>query len=110
MSRRPTCLTGRTNATVTSWPPTRAPTRASGPTTGAPARTTSCDSWRGRSRRGGGPDRQAIRNYLVKVGRGRPAFDGVTGAIVFDERGDVAGKTVTIGVVQDGRLVTERAR
>ena len=59
---------------------------------------------------GGGPDRQAIRNYLVKVGRGRPAFDGVTGAIVFDERGDVAGKTVTIGVVEDGRLVTERAR
>src|SRR2546422_2288306 len=52
---------------------------------------------------GGGPDRQAIRNYLVKVGRGRPAFDGVTGAIAFDERGDVAGKTVTIGVGQDGR-------
>ncbi|PYP33413.1 MAG: hypothetical protein DMD47_01475 [Gemmatimonadetes bacterium] len=58
----------------------------------------------------GGPDRQAIRDYLVKVGRGRPAFDGVTGAIAFDEHGDVAGKSVTIGVVQDGQLVTERGQ
>src|SRR5207245_9770662 len=58
----------------------------------------------------GGPDRQAIRDYLVKVGRGRPAFDGVTGAIAFDEHGDVAGKSVTIGVVQDGQLLTEGGR
>src|SRR3989454_3507184 len=58
----------------------------------------------------GGPDRQAIRDYPVKVGRGRPAFDGVTGAIAFDEHGDVAGKSVTIGVVQDGQLVTERGQ
>src|SRR3989449_389183 len=52
---------------------------------------------------GGGPDRQAIRNYLGKGGRGRPACDGGTGAIVFDERGGVARKTATIGVGQDGR-------
>jgi branched-chain amino acid transport system substrate-binding protein len=56
------------------------------------------------------PGRRPIREYLVKVGRAMPAFDGVTGTIAFDERGDVAGRSVTIGVVRDGRLVTERAR
>jgi ABC-type branched-subunit amino acid transport system substrate-binding protein len=34
----------------------------------------------------------------------------VTGPIAFDGNGDVAGKTVVIGVVRDGRLVTEVAR
>jgi branched-chain amino acid transport system substrate-binding protein len=55
-----------------------------------------------------GPGRRPIREYLVKVGRATPAFEGVTGTIAFDERGDVAGRPVTIGVVRDGRLVTER--
>lgn len=54
-----------------------------------------------------GPDRRAIRNFLARVGRGAVHYEGVTGAIAFDANGDVAGKTVTIGVVRDGHLVTE---
>src|SRR5213080_3331160 len=57
-----------------------------------------------------GADRKAIRDYLARVGRGQPPFEGVTGPIVFDGNGDVAGKTVVIGLVRDGRLVTEVAR
>src|SRR5207244_3836919 len=57
-----------------------------------------------------GADRKAIRDYLARVGRGQPPFAGVTGPIAFDANGDVAGKTVVIGVVRDGRLVTEVAR
>jgi branched-chain amino acid transport system substrate-binding protein len=57
-----------------------------------------------------GADRKAIRDYLARVGRGQPPFQGVTGPIAFDGNGDVAGKTVVIGVVRDGRLVTEVAR
>src|SRR3989440_469303 len=57
-----------------------------------------------------GADRKAIRDYLARVGRGQPPFEGVTGPIAFDANGDVAGKTVVIGVVRDGRLVTEVAR
>src|SRR5207247_1277568 len=57
-----------------------------------------------------GADRRAIRDYLARVGRGQPPFEGVTGPIAFDANGDVAGKTVVIGVVRDGRLVTEVAR
>jgi len=34
----------------------------------------------------------------------------VTGTIAFDANGDVAGRTVVIGVVRNGRLVTEVAR
>lgn len=54
-----------------------------------------------------GGDRQAIRSYLARVGHGRPAFEGVTGTIVFDANGDVPGKTVAIGLVRDGQLVTQ---
>jgi branched-chain amino acid transport system substrate-binding protein len=59
-----------------------------------------------------GADRRAIRDYLARVGRtgGGPPFEGVTGRIAFDANGDAAGKTVAIGVVRDGRLVTEAAR
>src|SRR6266567_4753014 len=57
-----------------------------------------------------GADRKAVRDYLARVGRGQPPFEGVTGAIAFDRNGDVAGKTVVIGLVRDGRLVTEVAR
>ena len=56
-----------------------------------------------------GADRRAIRDYLARVGRGQAAFDGVTGTIVFDGKGDAAGKTAVIGVVRNGRLVTEAA-
>jgi len=34
----------------------------------------------------------------------------VTGTIAFESNGDVAGRTVVIGVVRNGQLVTEAAR
>jgi len=57
-----------------------------------------------------GADRQAVRDYLAQVGRGREQFDGVTGPIAFDANGDVRGKSVVIGVVHDGALVTQAER
>jgi branched-chain amino acid transport system substrate-binding protein len=53
-----------------------------------------------------GPDRAAIRSYLEQVGRGRPAFQGVSGTIAFDEHGDVVNKKVIVGVIRDGQLVS----
>jgi branched-chain amino acid transport system substrate-binding protein len=55
----------------------------------------------------GGADRAAVRDQLGRVGRGLPAFEGVTGAIAFDERGDVPAKPVVIGTVRGGRLVAD---
>ncbi len=40
-----------------------------------------------------GANRKAVRDYLARVGRGQPPFEGVTGPIAFDGNGDVAGKT-----------------
>src|SRR3989441_219898 len=57
-----------------------------------------------------GPDRTAIRDDLAQVGRGKPPFEGVTGTVTFDANGDVPGKQVVIGVIRDGRLVTESER
>ena len=60
-----------------------------------------------------GADRRALRDYLARVGRGGGGgapFEGVTGTIAFDANGDAAGKAVVIGVVRDGRLVTETGR
>jgi branched-chain amino acid transport system substrate-binding protein len=54
-----------------------------------------------------GTDRAALRDYLAAVGGSRPAFEGVTGRIAFDSAGDVPDKAVVIGVVRNGRLVTE---
>jgi branched-chain amino acid transport system substrate-binding protein len=54
-----------------------------------------------------GPDRGALRDYLAQVGRARAAFEGVTGTISFDDRGDVASRSVVVGVVRGGRLVSE---
>ena len=54
-----------------------------------------------------GASRRAIRDYLAKVGHGRASFEGVTGGIAFDSSGDVPGKTVVIGVVRGGQLVTQ---
>jgi branched-chain amino acid transport system substrate-binding protein len=56
-----------------------------------------------------GTDRRSIREYLASVGSTRPAFEGVTGNIAFNAKGDVAGRGVLIGVVRNGRLVTESA-
>ena len=54
-----------------------------------------------------GADRGAIHAYLARVGHGKAPFDGVTGTIAFDANGDVPGKTVAIGIVRDGELVTQ---
>ena len=55
-----------------------------------------------------GTDRRAVRDYVADIGIGRPAFDGVSGAIKFDRNGDVVGKEVAVGVVRGGQLVTSR--
>jgi branched-chain amino acid transport system substrate-binding protein len=57
-----------------------------------------------------GAGRAAIRDYLAHVGQGRTQFEGVTGPIAFDAKGDVRGKSVVIGVVHDGALVTQAER
>ncbi len=54
-----------------------------------------------------GPGRRAIRDYLARVGHREAPFDGVTGTIAFDSSGDVPAKTVVIGVVRNGQLVTQ---
>ena len=57
-----------------------------------------------------GTDRQAIRDYLARVGAegGHAAFPGVSGTIRFDENGDAVKKDIAVGVVRGGRLVTAR--
>ncbi len=57
-----------------------------------------------------GTDRGAVRAYLARIGGGLPGYDGVTGTIAFDGRGDVPAKPVVIGVVRGGRIVTEAAQ
>ena len=54
-----------------------------------------------------GTDRRAVRDYLARVGVGLPAYEGVTGTIAFDARGDVPAKPVVVGVVRSGQIVTE---
>lgn len=49
-----------------------------------------------------GTRRDAIRDALAEVGKGAPAFEGVTGRVVFDSLGDVPASEVHIGVVHDG--------
>ncbi len=53
-----------------------------------------------------GTDRRAIRDYLAGVGTDTPAFEGVTGTVVFDENGDVPDKEVVVRGIRNGRLVT----
>jgi branched-chain amino acid transport system substrate-binding protein len=59
-----------------------------------------------RALRAVGPDRAKLRDYLAGVGTTSEAYDGVTGRIAFDAKGDVPGKRVVIGVVRGGRLVS----
>ena len=54
-----------------------------------------------------GTERRAVRDYLGRIGAGLPPYEGVTGTIAFDARGDVPAKPVVIGVVRAGRLLTE---
>jgi branched-chain amino acid transport system substrate-binding protein len=51
-----------------------------------------------------GARRAAIRDALAAV-TGDRAYDGVTGRVAFDDRGDVPDKQVEVAVVRDGRLV-----
>ena len=57
-----------------------------------------------------GTDRRAIRDRVARIGMDAPAFEGVTGTIAFDARGDVPAKSVVLGAVRGGRLVTEAAQ
>ena len=57
-----------------------------------------------------GTDRRAIRDRVARIGMDAPAFEGVTGTIAFDARGDVPAKSVVIGAVRSGQLVTEAAQ
>jgi branched-chain amino acid transport system substrate-binding protein len=57
-----------------------------------------------------GTDRTAIRDRMARIGGDLPAFEGVTGTIAFDGRGDVPAKPVVIGTVRGGQLVTETAQ
>ena len=50
--------------------------------------------------------RRAIRDYLAGVGTRHPAFEGVSGTIRFDEKGDVVGKDVAVGIIRNGQIVT----
>jgi ABC-type branched-subunit amino acid transport system substrate-binding protein len=59
---------------------------------------------------GAGTDRRAVRDRLARIGGDLPAFEGVTGTIAFDGRGDVPAKPLVIGAVRAGRLVTEFAQ
>lgn len=54
----------------------------------------------------GGAGRRQIRDYVARIGRGNPAFEGVSGSIRFDANGDAVGKEVAVGVVRAGQLVT----
>lgn len=54
-------------------------------------------------------ERGAVRDRLARIGTDLPAYEGVTGTIAFDARGDVPAKPVVIGAVRDGRIATEVA-
>lgn len=47
----------------------------------------------------GGATRTAVRDYLASIGNGRPAVNGITGPIAFDEQHDVVDKPVVIATV-----------
>jgi branched-chain amino acid transport system substrate-binding protein len=57
-----------------------------------------------------GPERESVRRELAQVGTGAPAFQGVTGTLAFDGRGDVPNQTVYIGVVHDGAVRLARGQ
>ena len=52
-----------------------------------------------------GTDRAKIRDAVADIGRRSPAYQGVTGDIAFDARGDVPKQRVVIGVVARGRMI-----
>lgn len=54
-----------------------------------------------------GVRRDAIRDYLGRVGQDLPAFDGVTGRVSFNDADEDASRAIVVGVIKDGRLVPE---
>jgi branched-chain amino acid transport system substrate-binding protein len=56
-------------------------------------------------RAAGGSNRARVQQALAQLGHQRPAYDGVTGRITFDERGDVPDKPVLVGAVSGGHIV-----
>jgi branched-chain amino acid transport system substrate-binding protein len=52
-----------------------------------------------------GTDRAKLRDALAQVGTARPAYDGVSGRIAFDEAGDVPEKQVLIAQARTGKAV-----
>jgi branched-chain amino acid transport system substrate-binding protein len=54
----------------------------------------------GRAALATGGDRRRMRDWLAGVGRERPAHEGVSGPIAFDESGGAVGKPVLIGEVR----------
>lgn len=52
-----------------------------------------------------GPDRAAIRRVLAMVGTDRPAFEGASGRIAFDEQGDVPKRQVYVTVIRGGEAL-----
>ncbi|HEX9895813.1 MAG TPA: ABC transporter substrate-binding protein, partial [Gemmatimonadales bacterium] len=58
-----------------------------------------------------GSDRQAIRDGLNGLGTSLPPYQGITGILAFEGRGDLARLPVLIGVVRNGTVVpVERPR
>jgi branched-chain amino acid transport system substrate-binding protein len=57
-----------------------------------------------------GPNRSRLTEYLAGVGTASPPFDGVTGRIAFDAQGDVPAKTVVLGVIRNGAVITAEDR
>jgi branched-chain amino acid transport system substrate-binding protein len=55
----------------------------------------------------GSQTRNQLQAYLSTVGTSRPAFEGVTGTIAFDENGDVPGKPVVVGTAEGGILISK---
>jgi branched-chain amino acid transport system substrate-binding protein len=57
----------------------------------------------------GGPSRASIRGYLARVGRegGKPAYEGVTGTIRFDENGDPVKKEIRVGSMRAGKIILD---
>lgn len=49
-----------------------------------------------------GSSREAVRKTLAGVGSATPPFEGVTGTVAFDARGDVPNQNVYIGLVRNG--------
>ena len=47
-----------------------------------------------------GPDRRRVRDWVAGIGRARPAFPGVTGAIRFDAEGNAVQTPVLVGEVR----------